>query len=167
MSGLAQKVRSMAARLFGGARARPANPPAAETAENESVRQGLWGESVAARDLERRGCRILETRARPCKADRRLEIDIIAESPDGVVLFVEVKTNKRRSEWDSAMPRVNKAKKLNLRRACLSWLRTRRYRGDFRFCVYEIYGDGSDPACVPEIDFFDNVKLFPPRFRFF
>lgn len=136
------------------------------TAEgNESVRQGLWGEDVAARDLERRGCAIVGRRVRPSPHDGRLEIDIIAKEPGGTLLFVEVKTHKERSPYAGALPRVDAAKKANLRRACLSWLRSRRWRGNFRFAVYQIYGDSS-AGTPPEIDFFPDVRLFPPRFRF-
>ncbi len=133
--------------------------------DNESVRQGLWGEDAAVRDLKRRGCSIVGRRVRPSAHDRRLEIDVIAKDPEDTLLFVEVKTHKERSPYGGALPRIDAAKKANLRRACLSWLRSHRWSGNYRFAVYQIYGDSASGA-APEIDFFPDVRLFPPRFRF-
>ena len=152
--------------LFGFIRNfRKSGAPGAAAA-NVSVRQGLWGEDVAARDLEARGCRILGRRVKPSVHDRRLEIDIVAKEPGGTVLFVEVKTHKRHSPRESDLPAINRRKKLNLRRACLSWLRTTRFDGNYVFCVYEIYGNGAAGGEPDEVRFIRNVPLFPARYRF-
>lgn len=145
---------------------RIAAPKPRRCADNISVKQGLWGEDAAVRDLEKRGCSIVARRVRPSARDRRLEIDIIAREKGGTLLFVEVKTHKRHSARESALPAIDRAKKNNLRRACLSWLRASRFSGKYVFCVYEIYGDcekGGDPD---EIRYVRNVPLFTAGFRF-
>jgi putative endonuclease len=53
---------------------------------------GAWGEAIAARHLEARGCRILVRNWRPPRGSRvRGEIDIVA-SQESRLLFVEVRT---------------------------------------------------------------------------
>jgi len=132
---------------------------------NESVEQGLWGEEVAARELEKRGYSVTGRRVRPSLRDKRLEIDIIARDGAGSTVFVEVKTHKRHSEYESAMPGINRAKKSNLRKACLAWLRRTGYRGGYRFAVVEVFGSRESGA-PPEVRFYPDVPLFPPRWRF-
>ena len=41
----------------------------------------------------------------------------------------------------------------------------RKWHGNFRFDVIEVYGDETSGA-PPEIDHIANVKLFPPNWRF-
>ncbi len=52
-----------------------------------SGRSGLDGERLAARHLTSRGYRILATRYRAPGG----ELDLVAESPEGILVFVEVK----------------------------------------------------------------------------
>lgn len=137
----------------------PANEPA-----TVSEASGRWGENVAGRHLERLGWRILDRNSRPCHADRRCEIDLIAFIPsERKVVFVEVKTHRRHSAFANRLWAVDRRKKRNLLRACTSWLMRRRWHGNFRFDVIEVYGvEGG----IPEIDHIKNVPLFPPRWRF-
>ena len=121
---------------------------------------------MAADFLERRGWKIVGRRVRPCVRDRRCEIDIIVRSRDGRdIVFVEVKTHAARSEKSSPLWGVDRRKKNALLRACANWVMKEKWRGNFRFDVIQIYGRraGTSP---PEIDHFENVRLFPPKWRF-
>ena len=131
----------------------------------ESVRRGAWGEDAACCYLAGRGWRILERNARPCKSDRRCEVDIIAQSDCGGVVFVEVKTHRRKSPYATRLWRVDRRKKRPLLRACACWIMSHHWHGDFRFDVIEVYGEAGSHAC-PEIDHVENVPLFGPNWRF-
>ena len=132
----------------------------------DSVEQGRWGENVAVTHLEHLGWRVLERNSHPCKTDMRCELDVIAFVPlEKKVVFVEVKTHRRRSKWAGRLWSVDRRKKQNLLRASANWLMRRRWHGNFRFDVVEVYGDREDSA-PPEIDHVMNVKLFPPNWRF-
>lgn len=133
---------------------------------NRSVRRGCWGENVAAEHLGRLGWRIVERNVRPCRRDRRCELDIVAYVPsERQVVFVEVKTHRRHSSRAGRLWAVDRRKRANLLRASANWLMARKWHGNCRFDVIEIYGEetGESP---PEIDHITNVKLFPPNWRF-
>lgn len=135
-------------------------------ARNENVRIGSWGEDVAACFLKNHGWEIVGRRVRPCKRDRRCEIDVIALSSDRkTVVFVEVKTHALRSPRASPMWGVDRRKKNVLLRACANWLMCEKWHGNFRFDVIEVFGRRTSPH-PPEIDHFENVPLFPPKWRF-
>ena len=133
---------------------------------NKSVRRGCWGENVAAEHLRRKGWRIVGRNVRPCRRDQRCELDIVAYIPsERQIVFVEVKTHLRHSPYASRLWAVDRRKRANLLRASANWLMTRKWHGNFRFDVIEVYGEeaGNMP---PEIDHIANVKLFPPNWRF-
>ena len=133
---------------------------------NESVRTGSWGEDVAACFLRNHGWEIVGRRVRPCRRDRRCEIDVIARSPDRqTVVFVEVKTHAVRSLRASPLWGVDRRKKNVLLRACANWLMSKKWHGNFRFDVVQVYGEPGG-ASPPEIDHIENVPLFPPKWRF-
>ena len=139
---------------------------AVASSSNASVRRGTWGENVAAAHLRRIGWRIVGRNVRPCKSDRRCELDIVAYVPgERQVVFVEVKTHRRHSPYASRLWAIDRRKRANLLRASASWLMSRKWHGNCRFDVIEVYGekDGDTP---PEIDHMMNVKLFPPNWRF-
>ena len=146
-------------------RPREAVPGAART-ENPSVRNGRWGEEVATEILRREGYEILDRNVRPVKRDQRLEIDIIAYDPGrDLLVFVEVKQHKDRSDRGRRLRSVDRRKKRLLKTACRSWLATNRWHGSFRFDVVEVYGEpGSGKA--PETDHIERVQLFAPAERF-
>ena len=132
----------------------------------ENARTGVWGEEVAARFLRNHGWEVIGRRVRPCRRDRRCEIDVIVRSGDGAtVAFVEVKTHAARSERASPLWGVDRCKKNALLRACANWLMREKWHGNFRFDVIQVYGrrTGHMP---PEIDHYENVPLFPPKWRF-
>lgn len=133
--------------------------------ENVAIERGRWGERVAADYLRGLGWRILDRNVRPCRVDRRCEIDLILESRDGrSVVFVEVKTHAVRSPRASRLWCVDRRKKNVLLRACSNWIMRHRWHGNFRFDVVEVYGT---PAVgEPEVDHIENVPLFPPKWRF-
>ena len=81
------------------------------------------------------------------------------------MVFVEVKTHRRHSAWAHRLWAVDRRKKRNLLRASANWLMRRRWHGNCRFDVIEIYGT-ADAATPPEIDHVTNVPLFPPNWRF-
>ena len=133
---------------------------------NRNVQRGRWGENVAAEHLRGLGWRIEERNARPCRRDRRCELDIVAYIPsERQVVFVEVKTHRRHSSYAGRLWAVDRRKRSNLLRASANWLMTRKWHGNCRFDVIEVYGEETGSA-PPEIDHIINVNLFPPNWRF-
>lgn len=133
---------------------------------NRSVQRGAWGENVAAAHLRRIGWRIVGRNVRPCKSDKRCELDIVAYIPrERQVVFVEVKTHRRHSPYANRLWAVDRRKRANILRASANWLMSRKWHGNCRFDVIEVYGEetGGTP---PEIDHIMNVRLFPPNWRF-
>ena len=134
--------------------------------KNESAERGAWGEDVALDFLRRTGWRLVDRRVRPCARDRRCEIDLIVRTRDrSGVAFVEVKAHRARSPRASRLWRVDKRKKSVLLRACSCWIMQKRWHGNFRFDVVQVYGEPGGPR-PPEIDHIENVPLFPPKWRF-
>ncbi len=131
----------------------------------KSVKQGEWGEAAAAKSLEGKGWTIRGRGVRPVAGDARCELDLIAETPEGTLVFVEVKTHKKRSPYATRLAGIDRRKKQNLLRACASWLMKNHWHASFRFDVVEVYGsreNGSPDA----VDHLENVPLFPPKWRF-
>ena len=139
--------------------------PEAGRRASESGAQGSWGEEMACLYLAEKGWSVVERNARPCAADRRCEVDIIARNPSGGIVFVEVKTHKVHSSYATRLWRVGSRKKRPLLRACAWWVMSHRWHGDFRFDVIQVYGDSRSPR-APEIDHIENVPLFGPNWRF-
>ena len=133
---------------------------------HENARIGKWGEDIAACFLRNHGWDIVGRRVRPCKRDQRCEIDVIARSHDKqTVLFVEVKTHAMRSPRAAPLWGVNRRKKNVLLRACANWIMREKWHGNFRFDVIQVFGRRTGPN-PPEIDHFENVPLFPAKWRF-
>lgn len=128
--------------------------------------RGRWGEDCAVAYLKRRGWVVVGRNVRPCVADRRCEIDIIVRSRDHrTILFVEVKTHCSHSTWANRLWSVDRRKKGVLLRACTNWILRNKWHGNFRFDVVEVYGS-PNVSTAPEIDHLENVRLFPPKWRF-
>lgn len=133
---------------------------------NIGVRNGAWGETLAANFLAAAGYEVLERNARPCAHDRRLEIDIVAfDQTSSTLVFVEVKQHARRSERQCGLRSITRRKKTLLRRACWAWLRARDWRKSYRFDVIEIYGS-PESGQKAQIDHFERVRLFVAGERF-
>jgi len=133
---------------------------------NTGVEHGKWGEDIAAKKLEREGFAILERNARPCKSDRRLEIDIIAlDKLNNTVVFVEVKQHKSHWAYESSIRGVDRRKKKNLRTACNAWRRMHDWQGGYRFDVVEVFGT-PESGRPPEIKHVERVNLFAQKDKF-
>lgn len=103
---------------------------------------GVCGESSAAAWYEELGYKILELRYRA----RSGEVDVIARSPGGVIVFAEVKT--RRSTSFGASEAVTPAKLRRIRAAAAQWLAAESYEySDVRFDVVEVIFDGVNVSC--------------------
>ena len=76
-----------------------------------------------------------------------------------------MKTHRARSPRASRLWRVDKRKKAILLRACSNWILREKWHGNFRFDVVQVYGAPASGA-APEIDHVENVRLFPPKWRF-
>ncbi len=133
---------------------------------NVGVAHGKWGEDVAAEFLTRKRFEILSRNVRPCRWDRRLEIDLVARHVrDNLLVFVEVKQHKTRTEYDTRLRSITRHKKELLRKACRAWLAQNRWRGSYRFDVIEIFGSPDLPESV-EIDHVERVRLFATEKRY-
>jgi len=136
-------------RRGGGARAAP----------TESHKKGEAGEDVAARFLSReRGMTILARNWRGA-ADRRDELDIVCRSPEGVIVFVEVKTYPT-ARLLNGYETVNKRKKAALKRAATAYLRSMgpRWRElSYRLDVIVVERTGEGKFMPHQ---FENVPLF-------
>ena len=132
---------------------------------NGSVARGVWGEEAAAEYLRRGGYVIVERNARPCRKDRRLEIDIVAyHEPSDAMVFVEVKQHAGHSPWERRLRSVDRRKLDLMRRACNAWRFANAFGGNVRFDVIEVYGEPGGGR--PEIDHIPDVRLFATRDRF-
>lgn len=114
------------------------------------LRTGEWGEKVAEKHLRQKKYSIIGRRVR---VGRRDELDLLARSPDGVLVFVEVKA---RSSEDFGRPilAVNKRKREILSRAAWAYMKKLREKPDhFRFDVVEVIGSmGSENLDVRHIE---------------
>lgn len=133
---------------------------------NVGAEHGRWGEDVASEFLRIHGYEIVERNARPCRRDRRIEIDVVAyDRMYDVMVFVEVKQHSARSDRARRLWSVDRRKLDLLRRACRAWLRKERWQGGYRFDVIEVYGTPRSSS-APEIDHIPNVRLFVKGERF-
>jgi putative endonuclease len=133
---------------------------------NVGVEHGRWGEDVAADFLRRRGYIIVERNVRPCKADERLEIDIVAYSREAdAIVFVEVKQHAEHSEFESRLRSIDRRKRMLMRRVCRSWLMVHKWAGAYRFDVIEVFGTPESKES-PEIDHIERVDIFVGREKF-
>lgn len=98
---------------------------------------GLAGELQALTWYEERGYECLEHRRR-CRSG---ELDLVVRAPDGVIVFVEVKT--RRSRAFGGVESVNARKFATLRRCATEWLQAMVPDGyvEIRFDIVEIIYD--------------------------
>jgi len=133
--------------------------------KNVGVRNGDWGERVAAEFLRCGGYEIVERNVRPVARDHRYEIDIVAwEKSSDTMVFFEVKQHATVSPFSRRMRSIDRRKRENLRIACNAWRRASKWRGGIRFDVLEIYG--TPEGGPPVVDHIDHVALFARRGRF-
>ena len=95
---------------------------------------GDQGEARAAWYLERQGYAVLVRQWR-CRYG---ELDLVAQSPEGILCFVEV---KRRGPGAIGLPRefVGARKRERLRKAAAAYLSVCQWDGPVRFDVAEVY----------------------------
>ena len=125
----------------------------------ESHRHGEAGENAAAHFLSReRGMAILARNWRR-PADRRDELDIVCRSPEGVIVFVEVKTYPTARMLDG-YETVDKRKKAVLKRAATAYLRSLgpRWR-DLSYRLDVIVVERSEDGKLTPHQF-ENIPLF-------
>lgn len=140
--------------------------PRRREASNVGVRHGQWGEDVAAAQLRVEGLTVLERNVRPCREDRRIEIDIIAyDRRLDVLVFVEVKQHKARSPYQRRLRSIDRRKRALLCRGCRTWLLRNKWEGSYRFDVVEVYGT-PESAARAEVDHIRHVRLFKDAERF-
>ena len=121
----------------------------------ESRLLGRWGEALAAEELRRRGCRLVEAGWR-CRFG---EVDLIAE--EGPFLcFVEVKLRKD-GRVAQAREFVDRRKQEKLRTTAQLYLAEHPTQLQPRFDVVEIYAPQGLATRVPEI------YVIPDAFFFF
>lgn len=133
---------------------------------NVGAEHGRWGEDVASEFLRIHGYEIVERNARPCRRDRRIEIDVVAyDRMYDVMAFVEVKQHAAKSPFATRLRSVDRRKRDLLRRACRTWIAKERWAGAYRFDVIEVYGT-PNAACRAEIYHIPGVRLFEKSERF-
>ena len=117
---------------------------------------GARGEAAAAEYLERKGYRILERRLRIAGA----EVDLIARSDDGCVVFVEVKSSAQKNSYRPEA-RVGIDKQTHLKRAATYYLRSHRSgKLECRFDVIAVVlTRGSGPPA--ELTHYENAFVLP------
>lgn len=129
-------------------------------APNIGLEHGRWGEDVAVEQLRVEGLVILDRNARPCRADRRIELDIVAyDRKLDILVFVEVKQHLTRSPYQRRLRSINRHKLELLRRGCRAWILANHWQGAYRFDVIEVYG-GPGSILRPEVDHIKHVRLF-------
>ncbi len=106
---------------------------------SDPKRLGRWGEKRCEKYLRARGYRTL-ARNYNCAVG---EIDLVMSSPDGAIVFIEVKT-RRSEEFARARDAVNRRKRLRMTRAAQYFRRVYRIKDrPLRFDVVAVVlGDG-------------------------
>lgn len=109
-----------------------------------SVAIGRVAENWASRQLETQGYTVLQQNWRT----KLCEIDIVALSPRGMLVFIEVKY-RRSVVFGSGLDYITRDKLGRMKRAAFIWLTSYDYRGDYRLAALEVSGAGSK-MCVIE-----------------
>jgi putative endonuclease len=116
---------------------------------------GLWGERQAERYLRAKHFRILGRRVLVGPRD---ELDLVARSPDQVLVFVEVKT-RADEEFGRPAAAVDQRKRRALSRAAWRYLHRLNPKPNyFRFDVVEVIG--TEGMGAPEIRHIENAFPF-------
>jgi putative endonuclease len=119
--------------------------------KNARQRLGRWGEELAREYLTGQGCSIVEANARTPYG----EIDLIATQPNGVMIFVEVKTRRSKTFGPPEIS-VTPRKKAHFHASVQSYLMAHpEFTGEYRLDVIAIQcGPDNEP---PEIVHFENA----------
>jgi len=109
---------------------------------------GTAGEQAAREYLEEKGYEIQKMNY----TQKYGEIDIIALSPENVLVFAEVKTRKN-SDYGLACEAVDRKKQEKIIKTAMSYY----YSGDMRFDVVEVYYEDNDGFSVKNINHIENA----------
>lgn len=94
---------------------------------------GRKGEDIAARYLEQKGYRVAYRNFRAGMG----EVDIIAWSPEGCLVFVEVKTRSA-DGFGGPEEAVNRKKQSQIARTAGAFMETIGYEGEIRFDIVSV-----------------------------
>ncbi|MFH0908031.1 MAG: YraN family protein [bacterium] len=123
------------------------------------LRTGEWGEAQAEKFLRARGFKIVGRRVR---VGRRDELDLVVRN-DMVLVFVEVKT-RRSEDFGRAASAVDRAKKRNLSRAAVRYVKRLREKPPYvRFDIVEVVGQ--QDRGTPEIRHIENAFSMSDPYR--
>lgn len=100
---------------------------------NQARHLGNIGEELTARHYRNAGYQLLGRNVH----FRVGELDLVAQSPDGTITFIEVKT--RTTSRFGVAESVTPAKFRRIRRAAYCWLQAHHHQGDVRFDVVTVY----------------------------
>ena len=116
------------------------------------LRTGEWGETIAEKYLKKKKYTLIGRRIR---VKRRDELDLVMRSPDGVLVFVEVKTRKN-EDFGRPVSAVNRRKQEILSRAAWAYMKDLKDKPNhFRFDVVEVVG--SIERGDPEVRHIENA----------
>jgi len=104
---------------------------------------GDRGEEYALAYLERNGYQVLEKNWRHKKA----ELDIISTSPEGLLVFVEVKTRSTNSGPTPA-EKVNRKKEKMIIKGALAYIDLFNYESEIRFDIIAIQIKSADSYSI-------------------
>jgi putative endonuclease len=111
---------------------------------------GRWGEKLAEEYLLKRGLTLVERNVRTAYG----EIDLIMVSPEGSLIFVEVKTRTTKT-FGQPEESITQQKRVHMVQSAEAYLMTHpEYSGDWRVDVVAIYKQGNESA---EITWFENA----------
>lgn len=104
----------------------------------QKIELGKSGEALVAEYLSKKGYLIIDRNWRI----KGGEIDLIASSADGVILFVEVKTRSSES-FGHPLEAINSEKQARLMRLALAWLlANKKWNNPYRIdCAAVLMGD--------------------------
>jgi putative endonuclease len=123
------------------------------------LRQGRWGEKVAARYLRKQGLRIV---GRRIHVGRRDEFDLLAKDGETLV-FVEVKT-RGSTQFGRPASAVNREKRRVLSRGAVRYLKRCKEKPEYiRFDVVEVIGSRAQGE--PDINHIRNAFQLEGGYR--
>ena len=112
-----------------------------------NIELGAWGEQQIAESLAHKGFTILDRQW----CHKLGELDLIALSPDGTVVFVEVKTRSS-TRFGEPLEAINRAKETRLELLARAWRRetnnSAMRRRNFRLDYASVLGDGLNDCAI-------------------
>jgi len=123
----------------------------------DHIELGMWGERIAAKELRRRGFKILYHNYRGPHGG---EIDLVCRDRE-ILVFTEVKTRSR-EDYSRPFDAVDRKKRKLIQRGALAWLRLLGFPTlTFRFDVVEVIA-----GKPPEVRVIENAFPMPEWFKY-